>query len=106
MIPTGEERYYFSKIFIDTDFLDKIDENYWYLCRQTYEYVRSMIICNHRVIKYMGKSIMSYILDCELSDTPDYQMHKACKLAYKAAYELQRENMNVRWSFLYGQQND
>lgn len=102
MMPMGNEREYFSDIFIDTDFFDRIDENYWYLCRITYEDVRKMIIGNHRIIRYIGMSIMSYILECALSENPEQQMHKATEYAYKAAYELQRMNMDINWRFLYG----
>lgn len=103
--PFGNEREFFSKIYIDTDFLDKIDESYWYLCKETYLFIKDKICKTPCVVMNMGEAFMSHILDnYDIPNGKQIDITNAMKYAYKAAGDLQRLYPEIKWSFLlYGE---
>lgn len=100
--PFGNEREFFADIYIDTDFLDKIDECFWYLCKKTYHFIKDEICQTPCVVVNMGKAFMSHILDnYDVPSGEQIDITNAMNFAYKAAGELQRQHPEIKWWFWY-----
>lgn len=89
---------FFSEVYKDTYFLDKINESDWFICKLWYDFAISAIM-NSDIIRSLGYCFYYFIED----DESDYQHHRSVNLSYKAANAYQIIHPEIKWSHMFGE---
>lgn len=82
---------YFSGIYKDTYFLEKIEERDWLLCKIWYDFVMSAIM-DPSIMRNLGYCFYYFIED----DKKDHQHHRSLIYSYKAANSYQMKHQEKR----------
>ena len=89
---------FFSEIYKDTYFLDKIIESDWFICKIWYDFAISAIM-NSDIIRNLGYSFYYFIED----DKTDHQHHRSVDFSYKAANAYQIKHPEIKWNHMFGE---
>jgi len=89
-ISNQEIRSFFDSIYVDTKFLDVIDEKYWFLNKYWYDFVIDEINSNYDMVRELAKATLIY-------SKGDDNRELRWKSSYNAANSVKDKYFNVPW---------
>lgn len=79
---------FFESKYVDTFFLDRIDPEYWYLCKKWYEFLETEVEKNFMIVRYLGEALFLYA---------DSESQKKWQSSYKSGDYIREHYKELPW---------